>query len=65
MVLYLALAGLTWVGVYASLRSPRRPFSQFRESPVFNPRSRMTAMVSATIVAGALLTYLLLNAPAP
>lgn len=64
MALYLVLAALTWAGVYVSLRKPRRPFGQFRESPMFNPRSRMTAIICATIIAGGFLTYLLLNAPA-
>ena len=48
----LALVALGWVGFYFSARSVRPPpLGQFGDSPFFQPKSRRTAAVSATVFA--------------
>ena len=60
--LHLVIAAMIWVGAYSGLRAPRRVFGQFRESPSFDPKSRLVAIVWATIAAGLFMAYALFAA---
>lgn len=49
IVFRLAFVALAWVTAYFAARSPRRFFDQFRESPMFQQKSRRGALISATL----------------
>ena len=61
--IYLVGGAIIWVLAYKGFRSPRRFQGQFRESPIFAPRSRRVSIILATIASALMLSYCVYNAP--